>query len=440
MPGSASTSGPAVRPPGQHGEGMSNPLAFRMQGAKHRLLGVDLARALALVGMVATHTMELSDEVGNAYPVAILAGKAAALFAVLAGFSITLATRKYETATESTVALLVRGALIAVIGLVLGSISTHIAVILVNYGVMFMLAPLVLSLSTRTLTLLAPTWLVVTPLLGFGMRSLTDVQRMTAVPNLGNYTDLHYLTNALFLSGYYPILQWFGYLLVGLLLSRLDWSAAGTWWKTALAGAASAASAYAVSTLLLTARGMDVIRASAGTTPPTEWGSVEMATRLGSYGTVPTDTWWWLAVAGPHTGTPFDMLYTAGLAAAVIACCIAVCQRLGRPFWMLPLLAAGSMPLTLYSAHVVLREYLDPFVAHVGILLMVATIWRLYTSRPGPLEWGVSKLVSFAVPGARRGSSPRRVRQSNRPGSTAPAALPTDRHGETNRDRSERTA
>ena len=36
------------------------------------------------------------------------------------------------------------------------------------------------------------------------------------------------------------------------------------------------------------------------------------------YGTTPTDSWWWLAVDAPHSGTPFDLAHTTGTALAVL--------------------------------------------------------------------------------------------------------------------------
>ncbi|MFF0973582.1 UNVERIFIED_CONTAM: hypothetical protein RF649_14265, partial [Kocuria sp. CPCC 205295] len=46
-------------------------------GASGRLLGIDLARAVALLGMMATHTMDLVDAAGDPQPVGLIAGKAA---------------------------------------------------------------------------------------------------------------------------------------------------------------------------------------------------------------------------------------------------------------------------------------------------------------------------------------------------------------------------
>ena len=49
------------------------------------MIGIDLARAGALVGMMATHLLGRIDVYGDPTPVALVAGKAAALFAVQRG-------------------------------------------------------------------------------------------------------------------------------------------------------------------------------------------------------------------------------------------------------------------------------------------------------------------------------------------------------------------
>lgn len=359
-----------------------------------RLQGLDVARALALLGMFVTHTMSLSTSTGVPEPAAMVAGKAAALFAVLAGFSITLSTRKYDSLRDGALSLVTRGVLIAFIGLVLGSFTTHIAVILVNYGVMFLLAAPIFRAPTRVLAILAPAWLVVMPVAGFALRAAFDIPRQVDVPSLANYTDVHYMATGIFFSGYYPVLQWFGYLLVGLLLSRLDWSAKATELKVAAVGATAASVAFLSSMTLLAVGGTAAITKSAEGVGPAAWGSVEAALQTGSYGTVPTDTWWWLVVSGPHTSTPFDMVYTAGLAVLTIALCSLLCRTLAdRGWYLFPLLAAGSMPLTLYSAHVLLREANDSFLIHAVLLLTVAVLWRLHSKRPGLLEWGVTSAV-----------------------------------------------
>jgi hypothetical protein len=68
------------------------------------------------------------------------------------------------------------------------------------------------------------------------------------------------------------------------------------------------------------------------------------------FGTTPTETWWWLAVDAPHSSTPPDLVHTTGAALALLGALLLAERYAGR--LLLPLAAAGSMTLTLYTVHV----------------------------------------------------------------------------------------
>lgn len=364
-----------------------------------RMLGIDLSRAVALLGMMATHTMDLVDAAGDPQPVGLIAGKAAALFAVLAGFSVELSTRSYGRWREATASLAVRGVLIAILGLVLGSLSSSIAVVLVNYGVLFLLAPLVLRLPTRWLAVTTVLWLVVSPVASHLIRGGLGLQRAAEAPALSHLSQPGELVIGVLLTGYYPVLQWMGYLLVGLLLARLDWRSAATAAWAGAVGALLAASAWVSSQLLLSAGGHEALERAGSGLPPLAWGSPYAAQTIGSHGITPTDTWWWLATVGPHSSTTFDLVFTSGIAAAVIAVCVLICLAIGeRTRLLMPVLAAGSMPLSMYTLHVILSELTDLYVLHVLLLLGLAALWRAGGEGPGPLESLVSGAVRLVVP------------------------------------------
>jgi uncharacterized membrane protein YeiB len=121
------------------------------------------------------------------------------------------------------------------------------------------------------------------------------------------------------------------------------------------------------------------------------------ALATGMYGTTPTSSWWWLAVAGPHTGTPLDLLHTTGTSLLVLGACLLLAHLLGqrgrRVQLLLPVAAAGSMTLTLYTAHVVALTIWPPasgaegqvWLVHAVTAVAVASLWVL-TGQRGPLE------------------------------------------------------
>src|SRR3954447_10082745 len=110
----------------QNPEGTARPPVPRL-GAT-RVVGVDVARGFALLGMFAVHIFDTLHE--NNTPSLthqLMAGHALATFVLLAGVSLTFLTRRGRTASRWTDAptaagLAVRALVILVIGLVLNSV------------------------------------------------------------------------------------------------------------------------------------------------------------------------------------------------------------------------------------------------------------------------------------------------------------------------------
>src|SRR5699024_5574638 len=180
--------------------------------------------------MMATHILPRMDETGDLTAVALLQGRASALFAVLAGFSIVLSTRSALDVpggrgwAAASAGLAVRGLLIALIGFALGDLPSGIAVILVNYGALFLIAPLFLRFPTWLLGATAWVWFLITPQLSHLMRSLpvfADVDLFVPAFSNALVPDTWI---GLLLTGYYPLLQWVGYILLGMWLARIDWT------------------------------------------------------------------------------------------------------------------------------------------------------------------------------------------------------------------------
>ena len=135
-----------------------------------RVVGLDAARALALLGMMATHILVGVDADGVTLPQQIAGGRASALFAVLAGVSLALMTGgttppRGRRRFVLSAGLAVRALLVALVGLLLGEVDSGIAVILTYYGLLFLLGLPFLGLRTRPLVVLAGGWLLVVPVL-----------------------------------------------------------------------------------------------------------------------------------------------------------------------------------------------------------------------------------------------------------------------------------
>ena len=90
-----------------------------------RVIGVDAARCVALLGMIATHVLVERDADGVSVAHQLAGGRASALFAVLAGVSLALVSGgstplRGADRRAASVRIAVRALLIALVGLVLG--------------------------------------------------------------------------------------------------------------------------------------------------------------------------------------------------------------------------------------------------------------------------------------------------------------------------------
>ena len=129
------------------------------------------------------------------------------------------------------------------------------------------------------------------------------------------------------------------------------------------------------------------------------------AERYRGFGNVPTGSRWWLAVDAPHTTTPLDLLATSGAALVVLGVSLLVASRAARRAGVLlaPLAAAGSMPLTLYTAHVVVLGLTDDaghpvayWLLQCVVALLFAALWRRLAGR-GPVEAGLAALTRLVA-------------------------------------------
>lgn len=368
-----------------------------------RILGVDAARAVALVGMFATHILPLTTQDGQETLTGLLAdGRASALFAVLAGVGVALSTGGPRRPPDgrahlaAAAGLLVRGVLVAVAGLLLVGLDPPVAVILAHYGLLFVAATPLLRLPAGILAGAAVLACGLAPVLSHLLRSGLprgpgDQPGFDALAEPGD------LLVTLAVSGYYPVLPWLTYLLAGMAVGRLDLRRIRTAVALAVGGASVALLATGASALLLGPGG-----------GAAAIGSEALARRR--YGTTPTGTWWWLAVDAPHAGTPFDLAHTTGTALAVLGAMLLL-ARYARSLVWLPA-ALGAAPLTLYTLHVVAVTVVpyeeadggSVLLAHVVAALVIGTLLKL-AGRRGPLEAavsgagsGVRRLVSAAAP------------------------------------------
>jgi len=362
-----------------------------------RVVGLDVARALALLGMMATHILPGIDSDGLTFSQDVAGGRASALFAVLAGVSLGLMSgrtlpQRGRARASTSAGLVARALLIALIGMLISEVDSGIAVILTYYGVLFLLAIPFLGLGARALIVLAAVWVVAAPALSHLVRPHLPPPTY-ANPTLASLAEPWPLLTELTFTGYYPAFPWLAYAFVGIALARVDLVR----WRTAVGVAAVglgvALFSWAVSAYLLTLPG--VWRTLGETfTGPGRQDTLALTLERGLYGTTPSGSWWWLAVQAPHTATPFDLAHTIGTALLVIGLCVLAGRAFPRTLTVL--FGAGAMTLTLYSAHVVSRndgwwdgEDLSTYLGQVLVVLAIGALYAL-ARRRGPLEAAVA--------------------------------------------------
>lgn len=381
--------------------------------ASRRIVGVDIARCLALIGMMATHILPGVDPDGQGIPLVqqIAGGRSAALFATLAGVSLALVTGRAVRLSGRLLAsaragVLARAGVIAVIGLVLGSFDSGVAVILVYYAVLFALAVPFLGLGWRPLAALALGWAIVGPVLSHLLRREMAPPAYQAASLERLFADPVGLGADLLLTGVYPSALWMAYLFAGMAVGRLALDQVRVAVGLTAVGATLAVAAWGTSWLLLyRGGGYEELER---TLPPDSVIArlpLDVSLEHGFYGTTPTTSWWWLAVSAPHSTTTFDLLHTIGTSLLVLGLALLVGRLAPRVLGVV--FAAGGMTLTLYSAHVfALAAELGPdrgpalYAGHVVAALVIGALWRS-TLGSGPLERVTANAAAAAAASVR---------------------------------------
>jgi uncharacterized membrane protein YeiB len=365
---------------------------------RDRVVGLDVARALAVFGMFGAHVGVTDDlELSPSTWLDIVWGRSSILFAVLAGISIALLSGRTVPVTgddlvRARLRILVRAAWVFLIGGVLEALGADLDVILCVYAVLFVLALPFLQWSRRNLLIAAGVLAVVTPPV------LVVLAQFIVANDAGEAPFPQFAV-----TGFYPALIWWTFILVGLAVGRSDLG-----------------SRRVRATLLALGAGLTALGYGAGWVTTQWWaggriseGPWEGAERPGQWDSS------WLSGAAPHSGTTFEIVGSVGFALMIIAVCLVLAERL--PTVTFPLAAVGSMALSVYTAQVVAISIIGadnednrPWLAFVLVTLLLATLWRLTLGR-GPLE----RLLTWSSTRA-AGSTPARSTEPRLSSTSAP--------------------
>ena len=352
-----------------------------------RLIGVDLARGLAVLGMLAAHLLDTEDFVARdpSSWLDVVNGRSSILFAVLAGVSIALVTggpRPLEGPRRARAAarLALRGALLWVIGMLLVFTGVPVYVILPAYALLFALSLPFLGMRPRGLFLTAGAVALVMP----WIQPVLDAAPLWS----GRFGE----EISAALGWNYPFPVWIAFLLAGMGLGRLDLRLLPEQTLMLLSGGA----------LMLAGYGLALV------TEPAVAGDRYLSTVL---------------TAEDHSAGLWEVIGSGGFAIATIGLCLLLCRTPVR--WLaIPLRAVGSMPLTAYVLQLVVWAFVALAVLGdtsdlwgiraLGLfgpltlgLVVGCTAWALTVGR-GPLEALIDAVVRFVV--GRDATTPAAVR------------------------------
>lgn len=367
-----------------------------------RLIGIDLARGLAIFGMYADHVGP-APSVGGAlgWLMEMAHGRSSALFALLAGFTLIILTGRPQPRTgragrQAMGRVLIRSAVLIALGYALTWLDTDVDVILACYGLIFVLALPLYRLRATTLAVIAASAALVMPLVLYALRAAGEAgswaDAVVARDPLARVTGGDGFVE-LFVTGAYPVLTWLPFIIAGMAVAKLDLTRPGMLTRLALSGGALATLGYGGSWLALhlVPGALSAVNAvTAGSSAGSAWWS-------DAAGAPSEGTPYWLLVAAPHSQTTWSILGNTGVALLVLAVCLAAMDRsafLRRS--AAPVVAAGSISLTAYVGHIGAIKVLGAdelpvdaalpvLVTFITATMLFALVWKRYFRR-GPLE------------------------------------------------------
>lgn len=342
----------------------------RIAGAA-RVIGVDTARGLALIGMFVAHVAPAVADPSAAALLAIADERPRLLFALTAGIGLGFISggiRPIPSDDRPGRGILrrqiaIRAIILIALGVLIATTLRPLVFIILDvYGIAFLLMLPLLFVPPRVALGLGVALLTVTPAFAeAATRSeLVAETRLTPFSVLADWA----------VSGAYPVIVWVPVMLIGLALARLDLGSRRTVTITGLLGAAAACVLLPIASML----------------PPPElvaeaaW-SVPLRASLETFANV-------------------------GVGAAVLAVLLALTELASRPLRTVatalcsPVTAMGSMPLSIYTLHLIVISLAvrtdpetgaitdDSWALLIGLIvgsMLFAWLWRRYLGR-GPLE------------------------------------------------------
>ncbi len=355
-----------------------------------RIIGIDLARALAVIGMIIVNFKIVFGAEGSEWVkvfASIFEGKAAATFVVLAGVGLALMTKNALKTNHTqklkniTRQIIKRALLLFIIGL--SYITIWSADILHFYGI-YMLVMLLLLRRSERIILFAGAVLI----LGYpGLMMIWDYEAGWNFDTL-NYHDfwtIQGFIRNLFYNGFHPVIPWAAFMIFGYWLGKQDLHQTKyvkkLFWHSIL------------TFIIIQLFSLFLISLFSD-------GSQHMTKELTQ-----------ILGTSPMPPLPIYMLNGIAIAFTTISACILIGKKYENHKIIDVLNKTGQLALTFYVAHIVVGmgiidalnpDKLGTFSVEFSVgyalvfsllCVLFASIWLKY-NKSGPLEWVFRKLIN----------------------------------------------
>jgi uncharacterized membrane protein YeiB len=352
-----------------------------------RIVGIDVARALAIIGMILVNFKMVFGQEGESWIQSfssILDGKAAATFVVLAGVGIAFMSNSsindYSKFRKAHSKIFKRALFLFIIGL--SYIFIWSADILHFYGIYMLITLLFIRCKPKTILISALLLIFSYPILMYFINYDTS-WNFTTYEYEGLWTTTGFFRN-LFYNGFHPVIPWTAFMLIGLWFGKQDLNNTRFVKKTSWISLS-----VFIITLLISYTSINFLSE----------GNLEAAKELSQ-----------ILGTSPMPPLPIYMISGSSIALFIISVCILISKKFENNFIIKALTKTGQLALTFYVAHVIigmgigeeitatkLGMYSLSFSIIYGLVfsficIVFAIIWTKY-KKSGPLEWIMRKVT-----------------------------------------------
>ncbi len=354
---------------------------------KNRIVGIDVARALAVIGMIIVNFKiafgERGGEIAKLFA-SVFEGKASALFVVLAGIGIAFMSNNAiknndkQKLAKTRIKICKRAIFLLVIGLFF--IPIWQADILHFYGIYMLITLLLISSSRKLIFSVVLTLVLVYPLMMLILNYDTGWNFETF-----EYSDLlsvsGFLRN-LFFNGFHPVIPWTAFMLLGLWFGKHDLSN-----ERFIKKSIKVSSIIFIVTLIISKASIKFLAE----------GDQSVAAELKE-----------ILATSPMPPLPIYMISGSSIAILVISICVLIAKKYHSHLIIIALSKTGQLALTFYIVHIVIGmgilesinstkmgyysiEFSVIYALLFSLLCIIfAMIWNNYR-KIGPLEWVLRK-------------------------------------------------